>query len=192
MISESFQEDVFIADFTEYNNTPGLQSDEFFGVTVGTKDYGVVPSFVVTDKNRVTFVVINNEKNLGFYTLPDNNKVPQCECIIHTDRHDNRKGWMLFLELKYCKPRNLYSSMLDGINQLRATCNYVLKTKQEFDASQYKKYLVISTPGVEPLDPFDASYFDQDYMLTVKEDTGAVLKAANSAHIQTPAVVVFK
>ena len=55
----------------------------------------------------------------------------------------------------------------------------------------FKKYLVISTPGVEPLDPFDASYFSQDDMLTLKDDTGAVLKAKNEVLIKTPAVLEF-
>ena len=82
--------------------------------------------------------------------------------------------------------------MLEGISQLKATCGYILKEKILFDASLYKVYLVISTPGVTPMDPFDASYFDQDYMLTVKEDCGAVLKASNMVTIQTPAVVKFE
>ncbi len=97
----------------------------------------------------------------------------------------------MFLELKYCEAKNLYSNMLSGISQLKATCNYILKEKQEFDGTMFKKYLVISTPGVEPLDPFDASYFSQDDMLTLKDDTGAVLKAKNEVLIKTPAVLEF-
>ena len=82
--------------------------------------------------------------------------------------------------------------MLEGIGQLKTTCNYILKEKQKLDASHFnKKYLVVSTPGVEPLDPFDASYFNQDDMLTLKEDTGAILKATNEVFIQTPAVLKF-
>ena len=82
--------------------------------------------------------------------------------------------------------------MLEGIGQLKTTCNYILKEKQELDATLFnKKYLVVSTPGVEPLDPFDAFYFDQENMLSLKEDTGAVLKAANEVSIQTPAVLSF-
>ena len=52
-------------------------------------------------------------------------------------------------------------------------------------------YLVISTPGIEPLDPFDAYYFDQDDMLKVKEETGANLKAVNEVFVKTPALVEF-
>lgn len=138
MISETYSEDVFIADYTNYVIKSGSESELLYKGVVGTKETGI-----------------------------------------------------MFLELKYCEPKNLYSNMLSGIGQLRATCNYILKERQEYDGSQFKKYLVISTPGVEPLDPFDASYFNQDDMLTLKEDTGAILKAANEVSIQTPAVLKF-
>lgn len=192
MISEAFDEDVFIADFTEYNNTHGSQSTDFSGVTIGKEKNGIISSFILNNPNKVQVKVVNNENNQPVYTREDKTKVSNCECIIHTDRHDNRKGWLMFLELKYCKPQNVYARMLEGIGQLKATCNYILKEKQEIDESQYsKKYLVISTPGVEPLDPFDASYFVQEDMLTIKEETGALLKAANQAWVLTPAVVKF-
>lgn len=135
--------------------------------------------------------MVNNEHNPALFTRDDGTKVSQCECIVFSERNDNRKGWLLFLELKYCKPENVYSNMLDGINQLKDTCNYIFDERSEFDRGRFKRYLVISTPGVEPIDPFDASYFDQDYMLSVKEETGAVLKACNEAFIMTPAFIVF-
>ncbi len=68
-----------------------------------------------------------------------------------------------------------------------------MNERKVFDSTQFKKFLVISTPGVTPLDPFDAFYFDQDFMLLVKSETGGgVLKAINVAHIQTPAVIDFE
>ena len=192
MISETYSEDVFIADYTNYVIKSGAESELLYkGVVVGTKEVGIIPSFVIHNEHRYLFEVVNNEHNPAIFKRADGSKVSQCECIIYSHRNDNRKGWMMFLELKYCEPKNLYSNMMGGIGQLRATCNYILKERQEYDGSQFKKYLVISTPGVDPLDPFDASYFNQDDMLTLKEDTGAVLKAANEVSIQTPAVLKF-
>ena len=191
MISETFQEDVFIADFTNYTNTPNALPVEFRGVVVGTEENGKIPSFVLTNKNKVPFVVVNNEKNPGFYTREDGRKVSQCECIVHSARNDNRKGWIVFVELKYCEAKNIYENMLDGISQLKSTCKYVLDEKREFDGRHFKSYLVISTPGIEPIDPFDAYYFDQDFILSIKEETGALLKATNVGHIRTPAVIDF-
>ncbi len=191
MISEAFVGDVYIADFTDYNNTLDVASASFSGVVVGTEENGILPSFVLKNPNGVQFVLVNNEKNPALFTREDGTKVSNCECIVHTDRHDNRKGWIMFLELKYCKAKNLYQNMLDGIGQLKSTCNYVLREKKLFEESQFKHYLVISTPGVEPLDPFDASYFVQEDMLAIKEETGALLKAVNSAVIATSALIKF-
>ena len=99
---------------------------------------------------------------------------------------------MIFLELKYCEEKNLYGNMLDGISQLKTTCKYIMEEKEVFDTKLFKKYLVISTPGTAPLDPFDAFYFDQDFMLAVKKESGGgIIRAANLAHILTPSVVDF-
>jgi len=191
MISEKFNRKIYIADFTDYNNTQSNELIPFSGVVIGTIDNGILPSFELTNDNNVDLVVINNEKNKGFYKKSNGQQVSQCECIIHTDRQDNKKGWIIFVELKYCAAKNIYDNMINGISQLKATCNYVIKEKELYNPSRFKKYLVISTPGVEPLDPFDASYFDQDFILTIKEETGAFLRAANIGHVLTPAIVMF-
>lgn len=193
MISEAYTETVYVADFTDYVSKNGKDAAPCLGVIVGTQENGIIPSFVLNDANSYPFLVVNNEKNGALYTKDDGSKVSQCECIIFAERNDNRKGWMMFLELKYCEEKNLYGNMLDGISQLKATCSYIMNERKVFDSTQFKKFLVISTPGVTPLDPFDAFYFDQDFMLLVKSETGGgILKATNVAHIQTPAVIDFE
>lgn len=192
MISEGFNQDVFIADFTNYVGKPGYDNLPCQGVMVGIHENGIIPSFIIHDDHAFPFRVINNEHNPAVFKREDGSHVTQCECIVYADRNDNRKGWLFFLELKYCEAKNRYDRMLEGISQLKMTCNYILKEKQELESSLFnKRYLVVSTPGVEPLDPFDASYFDQENMLTVKEETGALLKAVNEVSIQTPALLSF-
>lgn len=191
MISETYSEDVFIADFTDYIGKLETKLVPYKGVVIGTRENGIIPSFVLHDEHKYPFKVVNNEHNPAMFKRSDGSMTSQCECIIYSERNDKRRGWMIFLELKYCEAKNLFPNMLNGIGQLKATCNFIFKEKREYDSALFKKYLVISTPGVEPLDPFDASYFNQDDMLTLKEDTGAVLKAANEVFIQTPAVLRF-
>ena len=192
MINEAYSKTVYVADFTDYVSKNGKEAAPCPGVLIGTQENGIIPSFVLTDDNSYPFLVVNNEKNVALYTKDDGTKVPQCECIIYAERHDKRKGWMIFLELKYCEEKNLYGNMLDGISQLKTTCKFIMEEKEVFDTKLFKKYLVISTPGTAPLDPFDAFYFDQDFMLAVKKESGGgILKAANLAHILTPSVVVF-
>ena len=192
MISEAYSETVYVADFTDYVSKNGKDAAPCPGVLIGTQENGIIPSFVLTDDNSYSFLVVNNEKNGALYTKDDGTKVPQCECIIYAERHDKRKGWMIFLELKYCEEKNLYGNMLDGISQLKTTCKFIMEEKEVFDTKLFKKYLVISTPGTAPLDPFDAFYFDQDFMLAVKKESGGgIIRAANLAHILTPSVVDF-
>ena len=192
MINEAYSKTVYVADFTDYVSKNGKEAAPCPGVLIGTQENGIIPSFVLTDDNSYPFLVVNNEKNGALYTKDDGTKVPQCECIIYAERHDKRKGWMIFLELKYCEEKNLYGNMLDGISQLKTTCKFIMEEKEVFDTKLFKKYLVISTPGTAPLDPFDAFYFDQDFMLAVKKESGGgIIRAANLAHILTPSVVDF-
>ena len=192
MISEGYSQDVYIADFTNFVGKPGSDNLPCQGVMVGIQENGIIPSFVIRDEHSFPFRVINNEHNPAVFEREDGSPVSQCECIVYAERNDNRKGWIFFLELKYCETKNRFDRMLEGIGQLKTTCNYILKEKHELDTTLFnKKYLVVSTPGVEPLDPFDASYFDQEYMLTVKEETGAILKAVNEVSILTPALLSF-
>jgi len=192
MISERYEGKVFIADFTDYDSNTKAMLVPYKGVVVGEEDNGIIPSFVIHNENGYPFIVINNEHNPAMFKRSDGSKVSQCECMVFAERNDNRKGWMCFLELKYCEAKNRYARMQEGIWQLKETCNHIFREKQVFDASQFKKYLVISTPGVKPLDPFDEFYFDQDYLLTVQEETGAFLRAVNEAWIKTPAVIELK
>lgn len=192
MISEGYSQDVYIADFTNFVKKPGYDNLPCQGVMVDIQENGIIPSFVIRNEHAFPFRVINNEHNPAVFKREDGKPSTQCECIIYADRNDNRKGWLFFLELKYCEAKNRFDRMLEGIGQLKATCNYIFKERQKLDATLFnKKYLVVSTPGVEPLDPFDASYFDQEYMLTVKEETGALVRAVNEVSILTPALLSF-
>lgn len=191
MISEAYDVDVFISDFTNYSNRPDSQTVPCSGVVIERCPNEIIPSFAVYNENCFPFRVVNNEHNPAVFKRQDGTNASQCECVVFADRKDNRKGWLFFLELKYCDPKNLYSNILEGIGQLKATCKYILDEKKELDGSLFKRYLVISTPGTDPLDPFDAYYFNQDDILSIKEETGALLKASNAARIKTPAVIVF-
>ena len=191
MISERFSEDVFIADFSNYVGKPTSVPVPYRGVVVGTNENGIIPSFVIHNENRVPFKVVNNEHNPSVFKRKDGTQEAQCECIAYSERNDNRKGWLFFLELKYCESKNRYVRMLEGISQLKETCSFIFRQKRIFDEKQFKKYLIISTPGVEPLEPFAEFYFDQDYMLSVQEETGALLRAANEVFVKTSAVLIF-
>lgn len=193
MISEIFSGDVFIADFNNFVGRLGYESVPSKGVVVATEDNGIIPSFIIHNPDCYQLRVVNNEHNPAVFKRSDGSMISQCECIVYSERNDNRKGWLFFLELKYCEAKNRSERMQEGIIQLKGTCNYIFKEKRVFESDSFnKKYLVISTPGVEPLNPFDASEFDQEFILRIKEETGALLKASNEVSVKTSAVIDFK
>lgn len=191
MNSERFCSTVYIADFTEFVKKSSIAAGGYRGVVVSAEENGIIPSFVLRNDNRHPFVFINNENNAAVFTRDDGTKVEQCECVVYADRQDNKKGWMFFLELKYCSERARYRSMLDAIHQLKVTCRYLMDERKIFGERLFKMFLVVSTPGVTPLDPFDGYYFNQDDIISLKEETGAVLVASNQARIITPALLGF-
>lgn len=181
---KQYSTDVYIADFTEYNKSAHTIPAPVAGVYVDVDDNGIIPSFFLTNKNHHLFNAINLEENKTLLKREDGTLVSQCECILHAIREDS-PAWMIFLELKYCKAKNRYSETLEALGQLKKTCDYVVE-KSFFEKDHFKRYFVVSTPGVEPLDPFDDTYFNQDDMLTLKEEYHAQVLLTNQVDILTP------
>ena len=180
-----YTQDVFVADFTEYNNNHPEIPAPHTGVLIATEENGIIPSFKLTDKNKHLFMAVNFEENQAVFMREDGTKVAQCECMFYSVR-DASPAWMLFVELKYCAQKNAYNSIIEGIGQLKKTCKYLLEEKQVYESARFKRFLAVSTPNCEPLDPFDASYFNQDDMLVLKEETQATLFITNQVDIYTP------
>lgn len=182
--SNQFNTDVYIADFTKYNQAIHDVPASVKGVYIDVKPNEIIPSFRLKNKNKHPFVAINLEENKSLFKREDGTLKSQCECIMYALRKEI-PSWMVFLELKYCEPKNRYDETLEAISQLKRTYKHVFE-KQIFDKDSYKFYFVVSTPGVEPLDPFDDTYFNQDDMLTLKEEFRAQLFLANQLSIHTP------
>ena len=109
-----YTQDVFVADFTEYNNNHPETPAPHAGVLIATEENGIIPSFKLTDKNEHPFTAVNFEENPAVFMREDGTKVSQCECMFYAIREAS-PAWMLFLELKYCAPKNAYNNIIDGI-----------------------------------------------------------------------------
>ena len=180
-----YTQDVFVADFREYNKNHPETPAPYAGVQIATEENGIIPAFKLTDKNEHPFMAVNFEENSAMFMREDGTKVSQCECMFYAIREES-PAWMLFLELKYCAPKNAYNNIIDGIGQLKKTCKYLLEENQVYESTRFKRFLAVSTPNCEPLDPFDAYYFNQEDMLALKEETQATLFITNQVDIYTP------
>ena len=56
-------QDVFVADFTEYNSNNPEMPGPCAGVQIATVENGIIHSFRLTYRNRNTFMAVNFEEN---------------------------------------------------------------------------------------------------------------------------------
>lgn len=186
MISHSYSSPtIYVADYTHYNEKLQQFASPCAGVLIQDSLPPLIPSFLLTNKNAYPLVAVNMDENKYLLKQKDGTIHSQCECILYAQREDS-PAWMLFVELKYCEEKSVYENTIKAMSQLKKTCKYLLEKKFVFDSTHFRRYFVVSTPGVEPLDPFDANYFDQEDMLQYKEECAAILFLSNQVNVHTP------
>ena len=185
MNSQTYTTNIFISDFTRYKELYPEHVIPSDGVYVSSEPNSIIPSLLIENPHGLSIKVVNIEQNKLLFKNDDGTQTTQCECICIPLRKKPRM-LMLFVELKYCLPKNIYTNVLTAIKQLKETCRYVFGVKQYFEETKYKRAFVVATPGVAPLDPFDACYFDQDDMLTLKKEYNANIFFTNHLFLQTP------
>lgn len=185
MNKQTSTNDIYVADFTRYKAAHPQETIPCNGVSIGEDPNTLIPSFWLENPHHCAIDVVNIEQNTSLFKHEDGTPQTQCECICYAIREES-PAWMLFIELKYCQSKNRYDNVLTGMHQLKETCKYVLEDKAYFEDSKYKRIFVVSTPEVEPLDPFDATYFDQEDMLLFKKECKAILYLANHLVVHTP------
>lgn len=186
MNKEAHNADLYVADFTRYNQDTTHPQAPYVGVVLSEDDLGLIPSFFLSNPNRVPFEAVNIEHNPALLKREDGNPASQCECILYAVREAG-PAWMIFLELKYCEARNVSANVKKGIKQAMDTYDFIKSNRADFfDLSSYRPYFIVSVPGIED-DPFDGLYIDQDDMIELRDNYGkAMLLPANAAEILTP------
>lgn len=185
MITEgAFDTDVYVADYTNYLNNGGTEETPAKGVIISTAKPPIINSLLITNKNSIKYEVVNFEHNKALLRNPDGTSHSQCECMCYALR-DSGKSWILFVEMKYCNQKGIYGETTEAITQLKKTSKYILDEHDIFGGKEFARYFLVATPDAEPLDPFDAEYFNQDDMLTLKEEYKATLFLSNQVDIHT-------
>lgn len=185
MISQTYRGTVFVADYTHYCEDNPVIAPPCKGVFISEELPPLIPSFMLENKNGIAIEGVNIEHNPSLLKRHDGTALTQCEGFFYANREES-PAWILFFELKYCDEKGVYENTLTGMNQLKKTCKYVLEEKKLLDNTKYKRFFVVSTPQTEPLDPFDANYFNQDDMLSFKEECNAILFLSNCVVVHTP------
>ena len=193
MNKQDYSNTVYIADYTHYCNNQGNLPIQFKGVVITEQKPDFITSFELRNNNHVVFEAVNIEENPGLLKRGDGTLASQCECFFTAIRNDGGKPWMLFLEMKYCMPKNIRNNVRDALAQLKKTYSFLCDEKAYFAHKSVKPYFVIATPDGEDLAPFDDYYLDQDEMLTIREDfDGAqvlhsnVVEVLTTVHLRVP------
>ena len=138
-----FESDFYVGDYTQYAaNHPGYQ---YTGVIMSDVSLPDIQSLHLLNRQHVPVLAINFEKNLAYFKDEKGNLVPNCECMLVSDKA-RRKGWLILAELKYCggNPRTVKENFEMALAQVRDTFLFLRDVKHLFGAEDYKYVWVVS------------------------------------------------
>ena len=140
-VINDYNSDIYIADYTEQTKNDPVKK----GVEINSVKPVDIKSFLIKNERSIPFssVIFDNKSFVDEIT---GQTLSQCECISFSSAEYSKGPWVLFLELKYCKPYSKYQkeNMDEAKNQLTDTYKYykrkgIINNKQQC-------YLVVSFP----------------------------------------------
>lgn len=152
--------DTYVADYTEawqQAHKAGLPEPENSGVVISEQSFADIKSFHLKNDNRVEYWGVNLEKNKRLFASGEKD----CECVFQSARF-KKKGWLLLLELKYCKDeeRNLTDNLDEAVKQVTHTYK-TLVNRKIVDTEQLRVYCNIAAPP-SSREPFTSFLTTQD------------------------------
>lgn len=139
--ARSLRHDCFVADYTEYTASQ-------VGVVMSETPFDDIEAFhLQSGRHPVSYLAVNLEEHPSFIKHIEN-----CECFFLSTTPCDRP-WLLFLELKYCKARNIGSHAAKAIHQMACVlCKLV--DENVIDADRYRIYFNYSSPSNNRRQPF--------------------------------------
>lgn len=147
--------DTYVADYTEawqQAHKAGLPEPENSGVVISEQPFADIKSFHLKNDKQVGYWGVNLEKNKSLFASGEKD----CECVFQSAKF-KKKGWLLLLELKYCKDeeRNLADNLDKAVKQVTQTY-HTLSNNGIVNPEQLRVYCNIAAPksGKEPFTSF--------------------------------------
>lgn len=152
--------DTYVADYTEawqQARKAGLPEPENSGVVISEQSFADIKSFHLKNDNQVEYWGVNLEKNKSLFASGEKD----CECVFQSAKF-KKKGWLLLLELKYCKDeeRNLTDNLDKAVKQVTQTYQTLVSNKI-VDSEQLRVYCNIAAPP-SSREPFTSFLTTQD------------------------------
>ena len=184
-----FESDFYVGDYTQYAaNHPEYKHS---GVTMSDASLPNIKSLHFLNRQHVSVLAINFEKNLGYFKDDKGNLVSNCECMLVSDKA-RRKGWLILAELKYCggNPRTVNENFEMALAQVRDTFLFLRDITHLLGAEDFRYIWVVSLPEHDDLIPFSRFYPSPDRILDYKEKLHVNLISSNVIEIRTHQHVV--
>lgn len=176
--SITFSQNCYVADYSNDNN-PG-KADE--GVVISLNPFTDIEYFHIKklrDSDRVQILGINFEKHPSFIK-----GIKSCECCF-TPLIPKENGWIMFLEMKYCKPEKAISYATEVFRQMKASYDK-MQTMELADKKKQQVYFVFSVPKSTVSIPFLSFLTSPGSTIKKEQMEGIHLLGANSILIATP------
>ncbi len=133
--------DCFVADYTECSHSRS-------GVVISGEPFDDIDSFhLMQGRRRVRYVAVNLENHPAFVRGIEN-----CECFFASATPCERP-WLLLLELKYCKPRNIGGYTSKAIHQMASVLRKLID-ENIIGAEDYRIYFNYASPSNRRTQPF--------------------------------------
>lgn len=133
--------DCYVADYTEYTASK-------VGVKIAEGPFDDIECFHLEQgRHRVKYIAVNLEEHPAFIR-----RISNCECFFVSSTPCERP-WLLFLELKYCKARNISSHASKAISQMAAVLRRLVE-QEVIDPRGYRIYFNYSSPANGRRQPF--------------------------------------
>lgn len=180
--------DVYVADYTQFS----ASHSEFAGrgVAICDEKPDKIESLWFKNPNSIGILSVNFEENQSVFRPENKKTVPNCECMLVSER-GNQKKWLALVELKYCKgaDRNISTNFMNALNQLEETFVYLRDEKGILDNKQYRYFWVISMPEHSDKIPFSAFALSQDELMKYYERYKTIIISDNVVEIWTGSVI---
>ena len=182
--TERFESDFYIGDYTQYAEIhPTYEKTGVFMSSIPLKD---IEALHFVNKQHISVLAVNFEKNLNHFRGNDHELVSNCECMLVSDKA-RKKGWLVLAELKYCggDPRTVNENFEKALSQVKDTFLYLRDVKHIFGETDFRYIWVISLPEHDEMIPFSQFYPSPERILTYKEQLHVNLICSNIIEIRT-------
>lgn len=136
-----YSDDCFVADYSEATHSRA-------GVVISEREFDDIDCFTLRGcRPKVTYVGVNLEEHPSFIR-----GIPNCECFF-VSAEPCLRPWILFLELKYCKARNLGGHSTKAVTQMASVLRKLV-SDNIINPADYRIYFNYSSPSNRKRQPF--------------------------------------